>query len=236
MSIFSTITTDSEAKEFTPSAGKLILDSGIYECTIKRAYSKKAAMSKALNVTLVLDVPGKGEITQVLWISNKEGANFYKTKDGSKNVMPGYSMANAICAFTTQKTLEHIEPEQGSVMEYSYKDSREIPVPCYLMKELWGKQVLLGIVKEEHNNRKNINGTYEAVAETHFENNIDAVFGVESHKSYQEARDNLEAKQYDRWIERNTGKIRDKRTIKDNAGTEGAPVKPEKKATPALFS
>ena len=79
-----------------------ILESGVYDATVKYAYLSQAK-SGAGAVNFEFDVDGK-TIKETMYVTNREGKNYYE-RNGQRNYLPSFINADAISLFTTGKAL-----------------------------------------------------------------------------------------------------------------------------------
>lgn len=225
MSLFGNLTNDGLEEAEDRLGGFAPLETDIYTGPIKMAYAGQAN-SGARNVTLIVDHAGK-EYRETIYITNKKGENFFLNKDDSKKKvpLPGFTIIDDICLVTTGKPLSEQEAEDKMVKVYDSEHKKEMPKSVPVLTELLGKTVSLAIVKTLENKNVKSGDEYVASAETRYTNSIEKVFHTESQMTVAEARNNAEAAGFwNAWLERNKGKERDKRTIKDGqAGAVGRP-------------
>ena len=234
MGIFSNLTTDGLEKSTDRLGGYTPLESGIYKATIKALY---AGQSKggAMSVTLIADV-GDREYRETLYITNRQGENFFRTRDGKKAPLPGFTTVNDICLITTGKELCELDTEEKVVKIWDPDVKDEVPKAVPMITEAIGQQVALGIVKQVVNrNEKNSAGEYVPTEETREENVIDRVFHPDLKFTVAEARDGKsEPAFWDAWAKHNTGKTRDRtEKVSTKPGTPPKAGAPGKGASPA---
>jgi hypothetical protein len=205
------------------------VESDIYKAVIKAAYAGQAA-SGARSVSFIFDLNGR-EFRPTIYITNKKGENFFINKqDATKKVpLPGFTTVDDICLVATGKPLAEQDAEDKVIKLYDAEAGKELPKSVPMLVELLEKEVSLAILKllVNKNVKNDATGDYEPTAETREENNIEKVFDTESQMTVNEARQGAEkAAFWDGWLERNKGKTKDKRTLKDGeTGAVGAPPK-----------
>lgn len=203
------------------------VESDIYKAVIKAAYAGQAG-SGARSVSFIFDLGGR-EFRPTIYITNKRGENFFINKqDQSKKVpLPGFTTVDDICLVATGKPLAEQDAEEKVVKLYDPELKKEAPKSVPMLIELVGKEVSLAVLKllVNKNVKNDTTGEYEPTAETREENNIEKVFDTDSQMTVNEARQGAEKPAFwDGWLERNKGKTRDKRTLKDGeTGNVGAP-------------
>jgi hypothetical protein len=233
--------------------GFRVLESGAVTGKIKMAYAGKAANSHAQSITVVLAHSG-GEYRETLWITNRNGENFFHPKDAhgksdmaKKNPLPGFTIIDDLCLVTTNKPLSEQATEEKVVNLYDFEQRKEVPTGVPMLVDLLDKEVTLGIQKHLKNKQTKsaTTGDYENTSETREENVTDKIFHYPSNLTVVEARKGIQkATFYAAWIEKNTGQTQDRRVIKDGSspqtGRAGRPVGVPPKAgesakTPSLF-
>ena len=225
-SLFGNLKSDGLEESQDRLGGFAPLATDIYVGTIKVAYAGKSS-GGAQSVSLIVDMPGGKEYRETLYITNKNGENFFLNKqDKTKKVpLPGFTIVDDICLIATGKPLCEQEAEDKTINVYDSDAKKELPKSVPMLVELIGQKIALGILKQiENKNEKDGNGNYVATAETRESNVTDKVFHPEVKLTVVEARQGVETAQFwDGWLERNKGQTRDKRTIKDGAGVAGKP-------------
>lgn len=226
MGIFSNLTNDGLEAAQDRVGGFAPFTTDAYDATVKLAYAGQSD-GGAHNVTLVADMPDGREYKETVYITNKKGENFFLNKDDKtkKVPLPGFTVINDVCLATTEAPLSEQETEEKTVMIYDYDLKKEVPKSVQVLTGLIGQPVTLGIVEQLENKQKqDAAGNYQPIADTRVINFIDKVFHTATGKTMVEALNGQDATFRDKWIERNKGVQRDKRTIREGeAGTSGRP-------------
>lgn len=209
------------------------LDTDIYTGRIKMFYAGKSP-NGAKNVTVILqegDFPN--EYRETIYVSKTTGENWFPNKnDATKKVpLPGFTVIEEMCLATVGKLLKDLTFEEKTVNLWDNDLRKEMPTKVMMATELLGQEVSVAIVKTVENQTEKNQQTGEYVPKadgsTKEVNNIDKVFNTASKKTVPEARENLEPKFWDSWVERNKGVTRDK-TAKGNTQSgrpgSGAPA------------
>lgn len=226
MSLLSGLTTSNDiAAEKDSVGGGSVLDSNVYNFTVKLAYLQKAA-SDALSLVVHLTTEDNKEVRQQFWMtSGKEKGckNYYVDKKGDKQYLPGFNMANSLCLLTVGKEISQMETETKVVNVYSKEASAEVPTNVEMLTELLGKQVLGGLIKQVvDKNVKDAAGNYVPSGETREENELDKFFRERDGKTTAEILAQApEAVFIETWKKKWVGQVRDRST--KQAGTAGAP-------------
>jgi hypothetical protein len=216
-----------EKQEDRVGGGYSPFDTGAYEVEIALAYAGESSAG-ARNVTFHLKTDDGRDYRETIYITSK-GDNFWINDNKKKVPLPGFSVVNNICMVTTEKELADQETEEKVVMIYNFEERKELPTNVHVLTELLGKKLSVGIYNILKNKATKQGDKYVDTAEERNENQIEQVFHEPSKMTVNEAQANEgwdadKAKFYDAWVEKNAGKVRDKRTIKDGqGGTAGKP-------------
>lgn len=229
MSLLSTVKTDEniqEAKD-TLGSGRYIYPSDVYPATIKLVYLDKAA-SGAISFNIVADI-GDKEYKEALYISNKNGENFYVDKEKNKHYLAGFLHADGICLLTTGKSVLELPTEKKIVKLYNFKAKQELPTEVEVFTDLVGKEIQIAILEsKEYKSVKQDDGTYVPTSEVMQRNSIEKVFHAAHGKTVAECRAKAEKAEFiDEWKNTWAGNVRDKTkgvTPTVNNGTAGAPT------------
>lgn len=226
MSLLSGLTTSNDiAAEKDSVGGGFVLDSNVYNFTIKLAFLQKAA-SDALSLVVHLTTEDNKDVRQQFWMtSGKEKGckNYYVDKNGDKQYLPGFNMANSLCLLTVGKEISQMETETKVVNLYNSESKAEVPTNVEMLTELLGKQVLGGLIKQVvDKTAKDAAGNYQPTGETREENELDKLFRERDGKTTAEILAQApEAVFIKTWKKKWVGQVRDRAT--KQAGTAGAP-------------
>ena len=226
MSLLSGLTTSTDiAAEKDSIGGGIVLDSNLYNFTVKLAYLQKAD-SEALSLVVHLTTEDGKDVRQQFWMtSGKEKGckNYFVDKKGEKQYLPGFNMANSLCLLTVGKEISQMEPETKVVNLYSSEAKAEVPTNVEMLTELLGKQVLGGLIKQiVDKTAKDAAGNYQPTGETREENELDKLFRERDGKTTAEILAQApEAVFIETWKKKWVGQVKDKST--KTAGTAGAP-------------
>jgi hypothetical protein len=228
MKMFGNLTGDGLEQTGDRLGGGGVRETGAYEATVKLVYAGKASSSNAQSLTVLLDMGGQ-EYRETLWVTNKNGENFFLDKqDKTKKVpLPGFTIADDLCLLTTGMPLSEQTFSEKVVNIYDYDAKKEVPTNVHVLMDLIGKPVIMGVVKQTvDKTKKNDNtGQYDPTGETRDENVIEKVFHAESKRTVTEFRaEQEEAVFYGKWVEKNAGKTRNR--SKGAEGKAGAPARP----------
>ena len=214
MSIFAKLTTDNieESKDvlggsFEPKP------TGVYDAVIKLAYEGKARNSDAQSITIHADIDGD-EFRETLWITNKQGVNYYTSKDEAKKKMPlpGFTTVDDLCLLTTGHPLAEADTEEKVLKLYDFTERKELPKNVLVLVDLIGQPVKLGILREINDKqKKDDSGDYVNTGETRTENTINKVFHSETGRTVSEYRHEVETPEFmTAWKTKNAGKDRNR--------------------------
>ena len=243
MSLLANLTTDDTIETEKDSVGSGgVLNSGLYPSTISMAYLQKSA-GGALGLVLRAKTEDGREIRSTLWMTSgtAKGCKNYYEKDGVKNYLPGFNLANSLSLLTVGKEISELEPETKVVSVYSPEAKAEVPTKVDVLVDLLNQEVLVGLIKQTvDKTAKNDAGAYVPTGETREENEIDKFFRARDRMTTSEIRGQAaEASFVDVWGDKWTAKVRNKATGGSGAsGTAGAPkaAAAAKKPTTSLFA
>jgi hypothetical protein len=234
---------DSIANERDVVGGSRVLESGVYKLTVQHAYVNKAS-SGAIGIVVSFKTDTKQDLRQTFWITSgaeKGNKNYYTDKNGDKQYLPGYLMANSLCLLTTGQEISELDTEQKVIPLYNAEAKKEVPTTVDMLMDLVGKQVLGAVVKQiVDKTKKNDAGVYVPTGETREENDIDKFFRERDGMTTAEIRGQAEKASFiETWKEKNAGQVRNR--VKDGAakGTAGLPTagaSASKKPTSSLFA
>lgn len=228
MSTLKQFTTDETIKDAEDRLGGNFgpWDSGMYPLTIQLAYLTKAD-SEAVAVNLVMTDEDGRELRNQQYISSgkDKGCKNYYEKDGEKHYLPGFNIANAICLLTEGKELSDMDTEMRTIKLYDYNARAEVPTKVEVLPELTGKEIKLGVLRVTVDKRaKDGAGVYQPTGETVDINEIDTVFRASDNLTVTEIRGQLSESAFQAaWMDRNTGKTRNKAKGATGGSTAGAP-------------
>ena len=242
MSLLKNLTKDdSIANEKDTLGGGGALASNVYPSKIKLAYLNTAS-SGALGLVLHVKTAEGRELRETLWMTSgtaKGGKNYYE-KDGQKNYLPGYLIANSLTLLTVGKEIDELETEPKVVNVYSSTAKAEVPTKVEMLTDLLDKDIILGVIKEVVDKTvKNDQNEYVPTGETREQNVIDKVFRASDKLTTFEIRNKIEeAAFHDKWKDQWTDQVRNKATKQAAAGAKGfgaAANQASKKPTSSLF-
>lgn len=213
--------------------GSFIWPSGAFEVTIKNAYSGKAGSGAKSMTFEVEDVTGKRlRWTEYVTSGDAKGGLPYYEKDGKKNYLPGYNIANAICILASKKGLGDQTWETKQVKIYNKDTKSEVPTPTPVAVDLIGKKVILGVLEVETNKSIKVGNAYKRTAETKKENRVDKIFYLDNKCTLKELVDAKKAGKepvaafYDQWVEANDGKVKNDVKAAEVQATQGGAAAP----------
>ena len=246
MSILSTLTTDTSIANEKDVVGgsREPMASGIYLSTIQTAYITTSS-GGAVGLVVNFKTEEGRELRQTFWMTSgkaKGCKNYYEDRNGDKQYLPGFVMANALCLLTTGKEISGLDTEQKVISIYNPEAKAELPTTVDMLMDLVGKDVLAAIMRQTvDKTKKNDNtGLYEPTGETRDENEVDKFFRARDRMTTAEIRAKAEKAVFiDTWEQKWAGKVRDKsKGASANNGTTGLPkpAQAPSKPTNSLFA
>lgn len=225
MGIFSNLTKDGleEAKD-SLGGNFSARETGIYTGKLTAAYLT-VAKSGAQAISLVFN--DGSEYREDIYITNKEGKNYFLNKDDNtkKVPLPGFTIIDDLCLMLTEKPLSEQESEEKVVKVYDFEAKADVNKSVQMLVDLLDQDISFAIVKEVVNKQvKGPNGYVDDPAGgTREQNHIDKVYHTATKLTVLEAQRGLEAGVFwDEWLKKNEGNTRD-RTAKKKGGVAGAP-------------
>lgn len=210
-------------------------DSGAYDMKVKVAYAGTSD-GGAHSVTIHLE-DSKGEYRETVYITNKAGENYFLNKDDKtkKVPLPGFTVINDICLATTEAPLCDQVWEEKIVNIYDFDQKKEVPKAVMVCTSILGKEVTVGLLQTLKNKGvKQADNSYVDGPEERSEVNISKVFHTESRYTMAEAVAGAQSADfYPKWVEKNTGVVIDKRTVKSGAGGKAVGGPPQAGGAPA---
>jgi hypothetical protein len=225
MSIFST-QADVAAPTETLGGGFRALETGVYDMAIDMAYLDQSK-GGAYSLNLVLKSSDGKTYKETLWVTSgtaKGVLNYYLDKEGKKQYLPGFNIANAIATLASGKSMADLVPETKMVNIRNFELKKDVPTAKDVFTELLGLPIKVAIIKQKVlKQAKDASGNYVDTTDTKEENEINGVFSAETNQSFNEYTNGEAPTFMDKWIEANDGKTRD-RTKPKGGATAGAPA------------
>lgn len=229
MSLLKNLATDNSIEDEKDSlGGGFVVDSGLYDLTIKLAFLTKSK-GGALAFNVHFDNDGK-ELRQQFWITSGDdkGNKTYYEKDGKKFYLPGFNMANGLCLLTLGKEVSDLDTEPKVIKLYDSeaKEERNTEVPMLI--ELLGQKITAGVLRQivDKKVKDESTGKYVPNGETREENEADKFFRHEDGLTIAEIKaQKTEAQFKIDWDNKWTGKTVNKaKGVAGNAPKAGAPA------------
>jgi len=241
MSLFGNTTEEKIEQEVDTLGGGGLLDTGVYDFTIKSAFAGESA-GGAKNLTLELVTQDGKTLRKTVYTSSAKakGQKSYYEKDGKKFALPGFSQMRAVSLLTIGKELSELVAENKVIKLYDYESKKELPTEVPMIVELLGEQISMGVIKQiVDKNEKNSEGKYVPNGETREENEIDKIFRTKDSLTVAEVTAQSETAEFrTKWEEKWNGQVRDRsKKVRDpSLGTEGATGGAAAKPAKSLFN
>jgi hypothetical protein len=241
MSALKNLTSDeSISNEKDSVGGGGVLASGLYPAKITLAYVTTSS-GGATGLVLHAKTSEGRDIRSTQWMTSgtaKGGKNFYE-KDGVKNYLPGFLLAQSLALLTVGKELSDLDTEQKVANVYSFDAKAEVPTKVDMVMDLVGKEIVIGLIRQTVDKNVKTDNGYVPSGETRDENEIDKFFRASDRKTTAEIRAKAEEAVFvNTWADKWNDQIRDKST--KSAGVAGAPKASvsvtNKKPTASLFA
>ena len=240
MSFLSKLKTDNTIKNETNRVGGGgVLETGIYNMVIDTIYVD-ASKGGAINVNYVFKGKNGEQMRSTQYVTSGEAKgclNYYVDRNGDKQYLPGFNVANSIALLTVGEEIGELETTPKTLKIYDFDAKKELPKEKEVFMDMVGQEITIAVQKViEDKNVKNGAGEYVPSGETRTINEIDKVFRSSDMMTTAEIREEAtEAVFHEKWLAANDGKIRDKTAAKRGAQTgattaaSGAAAAPSKK-------
>ena len=206
---------DSIANERDSVGGNRLLDTGVYKFTVQHAYATKSA-GGAIGLVVNLKATTGQELRQTFWMTSgtaKGCKNYYEDKNGDKQYLPGFTLANSLCLLTVGQEISGLDTEQKVIPLYNPETKSELPTKVDMLMDLVGKEVLAAVFKQivDKTKKNEATGMYEPTGETREENEIDKFFRERDRMTTAEIRAQAESATFiNTWLTKNEGQVRDR--------------------------
>lgn len=235
--MFDNLGTDDSIQQDTDSLGGSNfspVESGLYDLTIKMAYTSKS-QGGALAMNLVFETANGKEIKSQEWMTSgdaKGNRNFYMVKKkgketGEKAYLPGFNAINSLCLLTVGKEVNKFDaPVTKTIQLYNFDAKGEVPTDVDMWEQLIGQEITAGIVKQVVDKKsKDDSGKYVPTGETREENEVKKYFRMKDGKTVNEITARSEEAIFKAsWDKRFTGITLELAKGAKTAGTAGTPT------------
>lgn len=223
--ILSGLTTDTLEKTSDTLGGSFTVESNLYRAVIKMAHlieSSKGAIGVSLSYTLPDD--GGKELSETIYITNREKKNFYTTSGSDKKIpLPGFTTINDLCYAATGQAVSSQPTESKKVKIWNSQAKAELPTDVDVLVELIGKEVFLGVLKVRENKTALEGNDYVPTADERFLNTIDKVFDASKRTVNEIMAKEDTATFAGEWESKWAGKTKDKYKEVSGGAKNGAP-------------
>ena len=208
--------------------GAVLLESGTYTCTVVNAYIKKSDKGAlGLFITFKTEDGKEFRMTQYMTGGDAKGnLPYYTDKEGKKQFLPGFNIANSLSLLTIGKEISELDTEEKVIKLYNTDAKAEVPTKVDMVVDLLGQEIIVGVIKQtvDKTKKNDATGEYEATGETRDENEVDKLFRASDKMTTAEIRAQAsEAAFFKAWSEKNTGVSRNKAGKSSGGGNAGSP-------------
>lgn len=217
MSFLSTLTTDesiANEKDVIAGSGPRLLESGVYAGKVVHAYVSKSA-GGAIGMNVLLDFNGT-QLRQTFWMTSgtaKGCKNYYQDKNGDKQYLPGFILANSLTLLACGQEISALETEKKVIPLWNAATKSEVPTQVDMLTDLLGKEVVAAVFRQivDKTAKNEATGLYEPTGETREENEVDKFFRARDRMTTAEIRAQAEEATFvNTWAEKFGGKTRDR--------------------------
>lgn len=218
-----------EKPKDTLGGGGFTVPSDIYLAEVMEAFAGQSS-GGAASFTLTFALPEGKKHTEILYVTNKQGQNYFLNKsDQTKKVpLPGFTVANDLCLATLECELKDLQFETRTIKQRNFETKQDELKDVAMAVDLIGKKVKLGLLLEIHNKKsRQPDGSFVETADVQKKNAIDKIFHPTLDVTILEAMSGSTEPHFMKgWLERYKGKEIDRRKAGADAGTAGAPPRP----------
>lgn len=211
------------------------LASGVYDMTVQAMYIKPTS-SDGIMVNLAGMILNQ-EKSFSFYMMDKDGKNYFETKDGKKVIFAGYSTVEDIIHVVCGTSLEEAEVQSKLVNIYSKEAQKKIPTPMDVFVDVSGKTISLAITATKKPKQALVNGVYVDTDEDVTVNEVVKVFTSDGETTneyntrMQENPDEPANPVFKNlWLEKYEGKLLDK--TKKNKGLPKKSASADASSTP----
>lgn len=179
--------------------GYQVFPTDIYKAKVEFAYGGQSEKG-ALFVRFGFKVDGK-DFVKSIYVTNRNGENFFTSKQGNKVLLPGFVVVESICQMIAGKSLSDARQVTKVVNDYNPETGKTENFEVTMLVELLNGEILLAIQQLLENKYKG-GGTVDT-------NDINTVFHPETKQTLAEAMADREASFHDKWLTANKDKVRD---------------------------
>jgi len=234
--MFDNLDTDTTIQEETDRlGGSSALDSDLYDLNIKAAFLTFST-GEAMCLNVHFETATKQELRQKFWMTSAKSKgckNYYTDAKGTKQYLPGFNQANALCLLTVGKEVGPLVKtglEDQVIPLYNFAIKKEEPTKVQMLTALLGKSITAGVVNQivDKTAKDPDTGEYLPTGETRHENEVDKFFRQRDGLTVPEIKARLKEPAFrDKWVAKWKGEVKDK-TSDTSGATAGAP-KPKPK-------
>lgn len=231
MSLFKNMTYQDDIKDVTDSVGGgyQLLESGVYDATIKHAYVNKAK-SGAIALSVAFDIDGQIH-NEDFYFQSKKGVNYYVNKNGDKHYLPSFILADDLSLFTAQIPLAEQDTQNKVIELYNFEARKKVPTEVAMVMSMLDKPIKIGLLKQISFKQTEQNGKWVDTEEIKEKNIVDVIFSPTDGRTVREVRAKKDNAEFiNTWQEKWKGVNQDKtksKTPNVNSNTT---------ATKSLFS
>ena len=184
-------------------AGAKVLESGIYQASIKLAYLENVGQAGSKKLIIQYAIEDEGDIVTLRdeeIVLNKEGKNV--CKDGKK-LLPGFLKMNAVCVCASGADLGKQVFEDKDIEVY--KQGEKVVEKKLVATTLLNKTLLVGVQKGTMSRKQKQGNDWVFTDKTFMGNRIDKAFSSDG-KTHKEILNKAEPSFINIWKEKNEGK------------------------------
>lgn len=225
MSVLANVKLDDGVQEEnldTLGGGGKTLDTDLYKVKLGMCYADKSS-GGATFIHLSYTAGGQ-ELSENIYITNKNGSTTYKDGEDKKRPLPGFSQMTALCQLAVGKPVAEMVTETRVAKVYNAEAKGMVNTQVQALIELMDKELVFGIQRCHANKQKLANGKYIDTNDKRTYNQV-ALIANSTGFTYDEVKNKATVPEFaTKWVAKNQGQDYDRFKPVDGAPSNGTPV------------
>jgi hypothetical protein len=221
MSLFSNLERKQSVEKPVDSLGGFqTLKSNVYDAVIAMAYvSKSAGGSQFIEFEFKLPEGKTHKETVYVTSGDSKGNKYTYERNGKEFYLPGYILADEICAVATEQLLSQQDSDVRLVEVYDFDTKGKVQKEFPILIDLIGKKLQIAIMEVKENKKEKVGNKWENTSEVKTSNQIDKAFNTEGLTTIELMDGETMPIHKEKWSDKNKGNVKD--NYKEVAGGSG---------------
>lgn len=221
MSLFSNLERKSnvEKPKDVLGGGFQTLPSDVYDAVIAMAYVDKSK-GGAQFIEFEFKLPDNKTHKETVYVTSGDdkGNKFTYEKNGKEFYLPGYILADEICAVTTEQLLSQQDSDNRLVEVYDFESKQKLQKEFPVLIDLIGKKLKIAISETKENKKEKVGGKWVETSEVRMSNNISKAFSTDGLTVNELMDGETDSAFMEKWLDKNKGNTVDKYKQVSNTG------------------